>query len=307
MLLFVSPAGGRSAALAEELEADGFRVLSVGSGKVSSSRAVVPDAVVMDLVGSAGLLREAETWRSHPVHAKVPVAALVAAGDLATEEAAWAAGVDDVIPWPAASGQVRRRLRNLARSGRLAAELRGMEDLLGKLVGAFESREPHTFEHGRRVSRFAVAMAADVGLSPEACERVRRGGLLHDVGAIVLPDEVHQRPAGSDPAALDEVRAHVSVGYELLRGIPSLEPLLPFVHLHHERLDGSGFHGGLKGDEIPFPVQIVSLADAYDSLTSSRPYRPVFSRAAALEVLRDEAARGLWDAALIPVLERATG
>lgn len=307
VLFLVFPGEARSAALAEALESEAFRVISVGAGAVSSTNAVLPDVVVLDLVGSTELLLVAETWRNEPARASVPLAAVVTAGDLAVEEAAWAAGVDEVLPWPAAAGLMRRRLRGLAQARRLSAEILALEELVGNLVTVFESREPHTFEHGRRVSQLAGAMAADAGLSTETCERVRRGGLLHDIGALVLPDRVYALPAEFDPNALDELRAHVVVGYELLRGIPSLEPLLPFVHRHHERLDGSGFPDGLKGDQIPFPVQVVSLADACDSLTSSRPYRAVFSHESALEVLRAEARSGRWDPALIPVLERACG
>jgi HD-GYP domain-containing protein (c-di-GMP phosphodiesterase class II) len=134
---------------------------------------------------------------------------------------------------------------------------------------------------------------------------MRRGALLHDIGAVVLADrEMNQRGLLA-LGALDCVHAHPVVGYSLLKGVPSFESILPFVHRHHERIDGSGFPDGLRGSEISLPVQVVAIADAYDAMTSARSYRATFSRKGALETLREESGRGIWDPALIPALELA--
>jgi len=101
------------------------------------------------------------------------------------------------------------------------------------------------------------------------------------------------------------MRSHPVVGFSLLKDVPALEPYLPFVLRHHERIDGSGYPDGLLGSEIPLAIQLVSLSDAFDAMTSSRPYRRVRDDRQTLRVLEEEAQRGQWDAALLPLLAAA--
>lgn len=96
------------------------------------------------------------------------------------------------------------------------------------------------------------------------------------------------------------------VGFTLLREVPSLEPYLPFVLRHHERIDGSGYPDGLRGAELSLPLQLISLADAFDAMTSSRPYRSVRNDLSTIQILEEEAAVGRWDPALLPLLVAAT-
>lgn len=214
--------------------------------------------------------------------------------------------VDSLLPSPVEPWGFDVRFRTFERVRRLRSELGAFERLVGILVTVFEAREPGTFEHGTRVARIAATMGGLLGLSAAVVEQLRRGSIFHDIGALVLPDRLlfPKGPLGHD--ALDAVRAHPVVGYALLKGIPSLEPILPIVHRHHERLDGSGFPDGLSGSEIPLTVQIVSLADAYDVLTSPLPRRSRLSRKGALATLGEEASGGRWDPTLLGPLDLAT-
>ena len=151
------------------------------------------------------------------------------------------------------------------------------------------------------------AIQADLGFSADTCHLMHRGALLHDIGLMALSDQLVHYPGALGPEEFSEVQSHPVIGFEMLRGVPSLEPLLPFVYRHHERIDGSGFPDGLVRSEIPLLVQIVSIADAWDSLRSPRAYRSVFSHGAALEVIADEARKGLWDNQMVRSLERAVG
>lgn len=304
LLLFDSDPGRRDELL-RALGSDSFHALGVGAETASSVESISPSAIVLSLLSGAELLDLAVGWKSDPLLARIPIAAVVPAEDARASDIAWAAGVDVVLPWPESPSLIAARVRSLEKIVRLQREVAAFERLVVSLVTAFESREPDTFEHGERVARIAVTMGAELGLSRETCDRMRRGALLHDVGTLVLSDRVTQSEAPLDAADLDEIRIHPVAGYELLRGVPSLEPILAFVHRHHERLDGSGFPDGLSGSEIPFPIQVVSIADAYDSMTSSRAYRSVFSREKAMSTLRDEAARGLWNQSLPDTLEKA--
>lgn len=209
------------------------------------------------------------------------------------------------VPWPYEDDTAMPQWSRVERMARLQAEVSEYEQLLVRLVTLFEAREAATMEHGRRVARVAVAMGADLGFDAEACHAMHRGALLHDIGLIALPDEVSCCATAMTPAVKGEIHSHPVVGYELLRGVASLEAVLPFVHRHHERFDGSGFPDGLTGSEIPMTVQIVSIADAWESLRSPRAYRRVMGHEAALEVIAGEARRGLWDPVLVEPLRRA--
>lgn len=193
------------------------------------------------------------------------------------------------------------------RTERLRAEVAAFEGLLENLVVALEARVPGALQHGARVARIADAIGRRLGLSAESLNRMRRGAILHDIGKLVLPDRLLSRAARLDPGELDAVQAHPVIGYALLRGVPYLEPILPFVHRHHERVDGSGFPDGLSGAEIPMTVQVVSIADAYDETAARSPTRPHFARARALATLAEETRLGRWDPSLLGLLELATG
>ncbi len=305
VLLDPDPDPRRREELAAALARDTFRAMAVGPEASPSIATVSPDMVVLNLVSGMDLLPMAEHWHESPDRASIPLAALVPAGDEVAAEIARAAGIDEVVPWPPEDGNVDRQLRSMERQARLQVEVSGYEKLLVTLVAAFEGREPFTVEHGHRVARISVAIGLDMGFSLETCSVMRRGARLHDIGLVALSDQVIHFPGALGAEELSEIQSHTVVGYEMLKGVPSLEPLLPFVYRHHERIDGSGFPDGLVRSEIPLLVQIVSIADAWDALRSPRAYRSGFSHGAALDVIADEAKKGLWDHELVDPLERA--
>lgn len=305
VLLDPDPDQRRREALAAVLARETFRALAVGPEATSSIATVAPDIVVLNLLSGTELIETAERWHEVPERAGIPLAALVPAGDDLVARAARSAGVDDVIPWPPDDGNVSRQFRAVERHARLQAEVTGYERLLVTLISAFEAREPFTVEHGHRVARVAVAMGSDMGFSAETCYLMHRGALLHDVGLLALSDQVVHSAGDFGPAEMAEVQSHPVIGYEMLKNVPSLEPLLPFVYRHHERVDGSGFPDGLVRAEIPLLVQIVSIADAWDALRSPRAYRSSYSHGAALEMIAEETRAGRWDRELLGSLRRA--
>jgi len=307
VLVLVDSVPGLHEELADALGLGCFDPVVVDAGQIAGIGPLEPGAVALCLLEGASLLASVDRLRENPELSGISLAAVVPAGDLATASAAWAAGVDEVIPWPDEDGGLVPRLRSLEEASRLRREVRAFDGLLGRVVTAFEGRAPVTFEHGARVGRLAVAMGRNLGLSLELCERMRRGALLHDIGCVVLPDQDPDPHGGPLPEALDGVRAHPVVGYTLLKGVPSLEPILPIVHRHHERIDGSGYPDGLRGSEIPLSVQVVAIADAFDSLTSLGPGRTALSCPEALGTIREEAGNGVWDLALVRSLELAVG
>lgn len=209
-------------------------------------------------------------------------------------------------PRPADGTNPAAIIRSRERIERLRGEVAAFERLLASLVTTLEARVPGTLRHGARVSRIATTIGRKMGLSEESLERMQRGAVLHDIGMLVLPPRFLTKAGLARPGRLDEFQAHPVLGYALLKGVPTLEPILPFVHRHHERLDGSGFPDGLRGREIPITVQIVSIADAFDERTSAGRPRRSLPREEALETIRQEARQGRWDPALALLLERST-
>lgn len=184
---------------------------------------------------------------------------------------------------------------------------RSFPEAMNALIAAIEAKDPSLRGHHWRVYQWTVAIAAELGL-PEAHRRVTGyGALLHDVGKIAIPDAVLQKAghlADEDYAVLREHPIH---GERIALHAPSLRDAAPAIRWHHERLDGSGYPDGLRGEQIPLAARIVAVADVWDALTSDRVYRQAMTPAAAREILQREAGSKLDPrcvAALFAVLDR---
>lgn len=146
-------------------------------------------------------------------------------------------------------------------------------DTVTALAEAVEKRDPYTGGHVRRVVLYSILLGDQMGLDSVALERLRIASTLHDVGKIAVPDEILRKPAPLDPSEERLMRRHPIDGAEILARIPELRDILPGVRSHHERLDGGGYPDGLSEDEIPLAARIIAVADTYDAMTSTRPYR----------------------------------
>jgi HD-GYP domain-containing protein (c-di-GMP phosphodiesterase class II) len=138
-------------------------------------------------------------------------------------------------------------------------------------------RDPDEAGHATRVTALALRLAEAVGADDESVDAIRIGGPLHDIGKLALPPELLRKPAPLSPDELDAIRTHPERGVSLLNGDTALRPGLECVLHHHERWDGAGYPHGLAGDEIPVEARILAVADAYDAMTSDRPYRSALS------------------------------
>lgn len=159
------------------------------------------------------------------------------------------------------------------------------------LSQAMDARDHHARGHSENVTRLAMAVAQAMGMSPDTQMKLRIAGLLHDVGKIGIPDKVLFKADELTQQEWDLIRAHPSLGASILAKAPLLWEIIPIVAGHHERYDGAGYPDGAMGEEIPLGARILAVADAYDAMTSYRPYRPAMTREQALEELRDNAGR----------------
>jgi HD-GYP domain-containing protein (c-di-GMP phosphodiesterase class II) len=154
--------------------------------------------------------------------------------------------------------------------------------VLAALSQAIEARDPYTRGHSARVSALAVVIARRLGWKGPRLGALRLGGLLHDVGKLNLDETVLTKPGPLDDDEYREIKRHPLAGARLIRGIEALRPALPYILFHHERWDGSGYPSGRAHEQIPIGARIVAVADAFDAMTSPRPYRPPLSLSRAL-------------------------
>jgi len=146
-----------------------------------------------------------------------------------------------------------------------------------------EKRDPYTSGHQKRVAELASAMAEEMGLAPAIVEGVHLGGMIHDIGKIYVPAEILSRPGSLSPSEWQIIQTHPAVGAEIVHGVHAPWPIEEMIHQHHERLDGSGYPRGLKGDQILLESRILAVADIVEAMASHRPYRPALGTERALQ------------------------
>jgi putative nucleotidyltransferase with HDIG domain len=163
------------------------------------------------------------------------------------------------------------------------------ENTLLALGAALDLRDGQTGGHSRRVCRYSLEIANRMGCSEAQLETLRRGALLHDIGKLAVPDAILLKPGKLDSQEWNIMRSHVQIGYDLLRRIPFLRDAAELVLSHHERYDGSGYPRGLRGEQIPLNARIFAVADAFDAMTTPRPYQPTRPIPQAIEEIASQA------------------
>ncbi len=168
---------------------------------------------------------------------------------------------------------------------------------------AIDARDPYTRGHSERVARLAFEIAEILGLEETACQEVYVAGILHDVGKIGVPDRVLLKAGSLTEEEFDIIKQHPEIGYQIIEQLGKLHFTLPGVLYHHERWDGHGYPHQLAGDDIPLMARIIAVADSFDAMTSSRPYRSAMPLAKALEIIHDGAGKQ-WDAMLVRCFDK---
>jgi len=159
------------------------------------------------------------------------------------------------------------------------------------LASAVDAKDPHTYDHSRKVNIYAVALAEAIGLPPDNVSRISTAALLHDIGKIGIPDKILNKDGPLNKEEWEAIRSHPRLGANIVGNIPGLVPTLSGILYHHERYDGSGYPEGLKGEEIPIEARIMSIADAYAAMTSARSYRDAYHEEKALRELKKNAGK----------------
>ena len=172
------------------------------------------------------------------------------------------------------------------------------------LAAAIDAKDPYTRGHSERVARYASAIAKEMGLSAEDVRKARLSALLHDVGKIGIDDRIIRKPTALTDEEFELMKAHPVKGAAIMETIPQLADIIPGMKYHHEKWEGGGYPDGLKGEQIPMQARIVAVADAFDAMTTTRPYQKAMEVTYVLERLR-EMANKRFDSVVIEALIRS--
>jgi putative two-component system response regulator len=289
------------------LEAESYQTFQASNGEeaLDIARRMRPDVILLDgiMPGLHGfdVCRRLKQDRATSL---IPVMLITSLNGSQDRLSGIEAGADDFLNKPVNREELLARVRSLIRSKRTTDLLEDAETVIFTLARAVESRDPSTGGHVERVSHYALALGKAIGLADCQLEGLRRAGVVHDIGKIVVPDHILLKPGKLSPQERKVMEKHVEVGYELLQPLRTFAESLPAVRFHHERLDGSGYPLGLRAEQVPLVAQVMAIVDVYDALTTDRVYRPALSKAEAIRILREEVSRGLHDANLVETFLR---
>ena len=301
-VLAVDDDPGALSALADALGTLGFEVVQAADGATALklAREKPPDVVLLDvqMPGMDGF-EVCRQLKAEPDLLLVPVVFLTGHGSRRARLEGLEAGATDFLNKPCDLVELEVRVRNLVNFRRLTTELDSAEQMVFSIARVVEARDKDTGDHCERLAQLCVGLGERLGLDPEHITALRRGGYLHDLGKIGIPDEVLLKPGKLTPDEWTVMKRHVDIGVEICSPLRSLNPVLPLIRHHHERFDGSGYPDGLSGEEIPLLARVFQVVDVYDALTVDRCYREAMTVEEAVAVVRDETAKGFWDREIV--------
>jgi putative two-component system response regulator len=284
------------------LSSEGFVVDVVGDGAsaLAAVQQSAPDVVLLDwMLPRLTGIEVCQRLKQDPATRLIPVVLLTGLDAKEHRLAGINAGADDFLTKPFDPEELRARVRSLARLKQYTDELDSAESVITSLALTVEARDQYTEGHCARLVRYATALGVAVGVKGSGLAALERGGYLHDVGKIGIPDNVLLKPGGLTPAEFAVMQQHTVIGERLCGNLRSLAAVRPIVRHHHERLDGSGYPDGLRGDDIPLLAQIVGIVDAFDAITTTRPYRAARSWDKARDEIVEDVRAGRFSDVLV--------
>lgn len=289
----------------ELLAVRGYEVqVAFSSGDAERQIAVQPpDLILLDVVmpGKDGyqLCRELKENRETRL---IPVVMITGLTDRENKIRGIEAGADDFLNKPIFPEELFARVKSLLRLKEFTDELDNAEAVLCTLGLSVEARDPYTEGHCERLAEYASGLGSFLDLEPEAIVALKRGGYLHDLGKIAVPDEILKKGTDLNAQEWAIMHRHPETGERICKPLRSLRRVLPIIRHHHEHWDGSGYPDGLAGEEIPLLARILQVVDVYDALRTARPYKDPQSHEKAFETMLAEADRGFWDRSLVMAL-----
>src|SRR5580692_8065946 len=288
--------------LKQMLTSRGYSIIAVHNAVEAEAeiQREAPDLILLDVVmpGKSGyeLCRELKEDSKTRL---IPIVMITGLTDREDRLKGIEAGADDFLTKPISSEELFARVSSLLKLKEFTDELETVDSVLCTLGLSVESRDPYTEGHCERLARNATDLGHFLGMEEESIVALRRGGFLHDLGKIAVPDEILRKGSDLTPAEWAIMKRHPVTGETICRPLKSLRLVLPIIRHHHEHSDGSGYPDGLRQAEIPLLSRILQVVDIYDALRTERPYKPALGHEQAAITMRTEARNGLWDEELV--------
>jgi putative two-component system response regulator len=288
--------------LKDLLTTRGYQVVAAQNAAAAEAeiRREAPDLILLDVVmpGKSGyeLCRELKEDSKTRL---IPIVMITGLTDREDRLKGIEAGADDFLTKPISSEELFARVSSLLKLKEFTDELETVDSVLCTLGLSVEARDPYTEGHCERLARNATDLGRFLGVEEENIVALRRGGYLHDLGKIAVPDEILKKGSDLTSAEWAIMKQHPVTGETICRPLKSLRLVLPIIRHHHEHSDGSGYPDGLRDGEIPLLPRILQVVDIYDALRTERPYKPALGHEQAAVTMRTEAHNGLWDEELV--------
>ena len=288
--------------LKDELAKEGYQVSTAQDGEEALVKVAAesPDLILLDVIMPK--LDGYEVCRRLKSDGRTILIPVVMITSLhATEERIRGieAGADDFLSKPFNRQELLTRVRSLLKLKRHTDELENAETVLLSLALSVEAKDPYTTGHCERLARYSVALGRRLGVSEEYLKALHRGGILHDVGKIGIPDSILLKPGQLTAEERAVMQSHPIIGERICAPLKSLRLVLPIIRHHHERWDGSGYPDGLAGEAIPLTARTLQVVDLFDAFITQRPYKHAFTLEQSLSLMRDEARKGWCDTRLV--------
>jgi len=284
------------------LSGAGYDVTAAGNAEAALTEISrsLPDLILSDVImpGISGyeLCRQ---LKEDPSTRLIPFVLMTGLGDRGDKLQALEAGADDLLSKPVHSEELFARVKSLLKLKEFTDELETAESVICTLALSVESRDTYTEGHCERLAENAVNLGRHLGLDEDSIVALRRGGYLHDLGKIAVPDEILKKGTDLSPQEWEIMKQHPLTGERICRPLKSLHLVLPIIRNHHEHADGSGYPDGLRKAEIQLLPRILQVVDVYDALRTARPYKPARTHEQAVATMRSEAVAGLWDKEIV--------
>ena len=297
-ILVVDDDPGSRGGLELLLRRQGYDVLVAPDGNFALTQSVLhrPDVILLDVVmpGFDGI-ELCRHLKSDPETRLTPVVLITALSEAEDRLRGIEAGADDFLSKPLDPSELLARVRSLLKLKAYTDELENAESVLFSLALSIEGRDPYTRGHCERLGELSARLGERMGLGAELIAALRRAGVIHDIGKVAVPDAVLRKCGKLNRKEKTLMQQHPLVGECICAPLKSFRLVLPIIRHHHEKLNGSGYPDGLKGEEIPLTARILQIVDVYDALTTPRPYRRTLNPTEALKVMAQEVRKGWWD------------
>ena len=284
--------------LEELLTTQGFKVITVADGAalLHELTRVPVDLILLDvMMPHLTGFEVCQRVKNNPDTYLIPVILITALSDKQDRIEGIQAGADDFLTRPVDRAELLARVGSLLKLKHRTDELERAESVLFTLAQSIEGKDPYTHGHCERLSNYSARLGEHLGLAKDQIVALHRAGVVHDVGKIAVPDAILLKPGKLSEQEWNLMREHPVVGERICAPLKSFRLVLPIIRHHHEKLDGSGYPDGLRGDAIPITARILQIVDVYDALTTERPYKHAFSITDALQTMKEEVAKGWWD------------